>query len=109
MAWERRYNRTYYYRSKQVGGRIVHEYLGRGPRAEQAALEASRRRERRRAQAAAFRAEQARWQALEAPSLELTRQTDLLTRAALLVAGYHQHSLGEWRRKRPARANPEPP
>jgi hypothetical protein len=109
MAWERRQNRTYYYRSKKVGGRILHEYLGRGPRAEQAALEASQRRERRRSQAAAFRAEQAHWRALEAPSLELTRQTDLLTRAALLAAGYHQHSLGEWRRKRRARADPKPP
>jgi hypothetical protein len=29
----------------------------------------------------------------------LLMATDLLVRAALLLAGYHQHHLGDWRRR----------
>jgi hypothetical protein len=32
--------------------------------------------------------------------VELCGQSDMLVRATLVVAGYHQHARGEWRRKR---------
>ncbi|MGD9893490.1 MAG: hypothetical protein AB7R89_17845 [Dehalococcoidia bacterium] len=39
-------------------------------------------------------------QTAEATLAALCETTDLLVRAALLSAGYHQHHRGEWRRRR---------
>ena len=47
MAWERRGNAEYYYRSYQVGRRVRKEYLGRGTDAELLAALASQERHRR--------------------------------------------------------------
>jgi hypothetical protein len=45
-------------------------------------------------------AEQARQREAEAPLLDLCELTDVLARAALVLAGYHRHDRGEWRRCR---------
>jgi hypothetical protein len=57
------------------------------------------RRLEREIKARELMAEENRLQQAEEPLRELCRLTDILTRAALMVAGYHQHDRGEWRRR----------
>jgi hypothetical protein len=45
------------------------------------------------------RAEQARQRPAETPLLKLCSLSDILFRATLLAAGFHQHAGGPWRRK----------
>jgi hypothetical protein len=100
MAWEARGSRRYYTRSKRVNGRVVREYVGTGPVAELAAAADSLRRADRLAALESLRGEQARWREALTPLLALSRVADLVARAALLAAGYHQHSRSSWRKKR---------
>ncbi len=97
MAWEQRGTNSYYYRKRWQDGRVVSEYLGTGALAQLlVALEEARRAKeeterlderRRRAQAAIGR------RVLAEPVAQLRA----LTRAVLLVNGYHQHK-GQWRK-----------
>ena len=100
MGWETRRNGWYYYRSRKVGGRVVKEYLGAGPVGAVAAKLDAHQRAERVAWAEATGAERARLAEAEAPLAELCTLTDALTKGALLLAGYHQHHRGEWRRRR---------
>jgi hypothetical protein len=100
MAWKR----GYYYRVRKVGGRVVREYVGTGRVAELAAQLDAIERETREAEAAAWRAEKARLEALDADVAALIEVTDLAAAAALLAAGYHQHKR-QWRRKRRDNSN----
>lgn len=79
---------------------MTREYVGAGPIAELAAAQDALERHRREEEAEAWRAKRERLEALEKPVEELCEGAELLTRAALLVAGYHQHHGGEWRKKR---------
>src|SRR5262245_3173357 len=97
MGWDRG---RYYTRSKKVNGRVVREYVGTGRVAELAAQMDALKREQRRLDALALREEKAQLTALDADMKALTQTTDLLARAALLAAGFHQHKRGEWRRRR---------
>lgn len=100
MAWERRGNRHYYYRSRKIAGRVVREYVGGGVHGEvAAALDAGRRQERERARAAE-RQVQEQFRTAALPHQELERLTTALLRAALTDAGYHQHDRGAWRKRR---------
>ncbi len=97
MSWETRAGQRYYYRHLRIGGRPRRLYYGRGEAAaEQARLEAERRR-RRQADREALHAEQARVAAADHALRELRALTGLLARAILLLAGLHEHH-GEWRR-----------
>jgi hypothetical protein len=99
MPWQRVGGKAYYYRSRRIGGRPVRLYVGTGPAGEAAATSDARERLRREAQARAWRRQEAcRAEAL-APLLQLGWLTDLLTRAALLAAGYHEHHR-TWRLRR---------
>jgi acyl-CoA reductase-like NAD-dependent aldehyde dehydrogenase len=79
---------------------VTKEYVGAGPIGEAAAgLDAARRaaRDRERWQrAAALEAQDA----LERPTHELDDLADRLAAVALILAGYHRHDRGEWRRRR---------
>src|SRR5689334_5000961 len=101
MGWERHERGgPYYTRSRRVGGRVVREYVGGGLIGELAAeLDAEERRERRR-EAEARRADEAAWAELDGMTAELGELVDGLAAAALLLAGFHRHDRGEWRRKR---------
>ena len=92
MAWEQRGARRYFYRSRKVAGRVVHEYLGRGEEAERCAAEAARRRQDREA----HRAEQARLDDADGPARQFASFTDLLTGSAFLAAGFYRDH-GRWR------------
>jgi hypothetical protein len=101
MAWERRLRGTAYYtRSRKVGGLVVRQYIGAGPTGELAAQLDALERERRETERAAWRAEKAELEALDAPLDELNDWADLLARAVLTAAGFRQHHRGEWRRRR---------
>jgi hypothetical protein len=94
----------YYTRSKRVNGRVVRDYYGAGPAAELAAQMDAINRADREAERAAWRAERAEMEALDAGVRELDELADLLARAALLAEGYRQHKRGKWRRKRRGQA-----
>jgi hypothetical protein len=96
MAWESRQGKRYYYRSRRVGQRIERDFLGNGSEAHLAAA----RIELRRWQRQARRAQQEAWAGAGQVLDQLSEGTDLLTRAALLAAGYHQHHHWKWRKRR---------
>jgi hypothetical protein len=97
MGWDKG---RYYTRSRKVNGRVVREYIGTGEVAELLAeLDALEREEREteRAEGKALRDE---LDALDGSLGELHTKAELLARAALIVAGFHQHHRGEWRKRR---------
>jgi uncharacterized protein HemY len=100
MAWERRRNgRTYYYRKRRIGGRVVSTYCGRGARAVALAAQDADDQARAAEQRQQTQQERQAAQASEAPLTDLTTATAALTRAALIAGGYHQHK-GSWRKQR---------
>jgi hypothetical protein len=107
MGWHTAGGRRYYYRNRWQDGGSRREYLGTGAVGEAAAAADTRRRHEREAQAQGWRREQARRDAALAALLELIRASDLLAEAALLVAGYHQHDRGTWRKKRVRKQQPQ--
>jgi hypothetical protein len=96
MGWER----GYYYRVRKVNGRVLREYIGTGRVAELIAEIDALERDRRQQKAMALRRAKAELAALDAELKPLAENTDLVTRAALLAAGYRQHNRGEWRKRR---------
>ncbi|MDA2924329.1 hypothetical protein MYX65_06675 [Acidobacteria bacterium AH-259-L09] len=101
MAWEtRQRGGRYYTQSRKVGGRVIREYVGAGPVGELAAAADARARAQRQAQEAAWRAEFQRIESASVPLEEFCGAVESLARVSLLLAGYHRHHRGEWRRKR---------
>ena len=96
MGWEKG---RYYTRSRKVNGRVVREYVGRGPVAELVAQMDTLERQQREVERAAWLVKRAELDALDAGVATLIDLTDLAAAAALLAAGYHKHK-GQWRRKR---------
>ena len=101
MTWESRKGRgRYYTRSSRSGGRVAREYYGRG---EAAALTAKLDRVirgQRESEAARLEALRAATAQFETPLAELCTLADMLARAVLLSAGFHQHARGQWRKRR---------
>jgi hypothetical protein len=97
MGWDKG---RYYTRSKKVNGRVVRQYVGTGRAAELAAQVDALVRQQRHDERLAFLAEKADIDDLDADLAILAERTDLLTRAALLAAGFRQHKRGEWRKRR---------
>ena len=102
MPWSQRGSRSYFYVTQRVNGRPRRVYVGAGGSAAAtlAAADADQRRLAREAAARERHAEQARHQEVEAPLVRLCAVSDVLTRAALLTAGFHRHDRGQWRRRR---------
>jgi hypothetical protein len=92
--------RLRYTRCRRRGGRVIREYIGRGPAAELVAQADVLARAARRKEFEARRVERATWDTARAPLQELAVVTDLLVAAALLAAGYHRHDRSAWRRRR---------
>jgi hypothetical protein len=97
MGWDRG---RYYTRSTKINGRVLREYIGTGRVAELVAQMDAIKRAQREAERQARRAEQAEVEALDAGLNGQNDLADLLARAALLAAGFHQHKRGEWRKRR---------
>ena len=92
MGLQERHGRPAYYRSVRQGGRVRSVYLGIGQQAiDLAERDAAIKRESKRVREASEQAErQAR---------EWFDTVEVITRAALIAAGCHQHKR-QWRRKR---------
>ena len=100
MAWEQVGRRRYYYHNQWVKGRSVRRYIGTGPAAELAAAADELRKLKRAIEARERQGERVRHRQAEAPLLALCGVTDVLSRAALVAAGYFRHDRGAWRRCR---------
>ena len=97
MSWERG---RYYTRSRRVNGRIVREYVGKGPLA-QAASEADRYlREQRRRERNALRDEMSEFSSLSRELQQLDLAYKTVVEIELKARGYHQHHRGQWRKRR---------
>jgi hypothetical protein len=79
---------------------VVREYVGHGRVVESLAKRDALERDKRRMDAERQRAERAELETLDADLDALGKLVDMLARAALLAAGYHQHKRGEWRKRR---------
>ena len=101
MGWEKRERGDLYYtRSKKVDGRVIREYVGGGTLGHLTALQDAQERLRREEEAASWKQERERLEALLAPVEDLCESTEVLYRASLLSAGFRRHQRGEWRKKR---------
>ena len=105
MGWEK--GGRYYTRSRKVNGRVLREYVGAGRVAELAAQMDAVEREQRGLAALDVRQAKDELAALDAELKALDGLGDLAARAALLAAGFHRHTRGEWRRRR-AQDDPGP-
>ena len=103
--WEKRERGGLYYtRSRKVNGQVVREYVGGGVLGQLAAQIDSDERRRREEEAALWREERESLKAFDGLTEELYKAVEVIARAALLSAGYHQHKRGEWRKKRGKRS-----
>ena len=101
MGWETcARGGRYYTRSRKVRGRVVREYVGAGLIGELSARGDAEERAARHERAATMRRDQASWEAVERPVAELDDLVGAVAAGALLLAGYHCHHRGEWRRRR---------
>lgn len=90
MAWEKRHNKSYYYRKIRRGNHVISQYLGPNP-----TLDPPQDHTR-------HQAGQQRRRDLEALDAELDQLYTLIQTlhdAGLLLAGYHTHK-GQWRKQR---------
>ena len=102
MAWERRGDGVYYYKTERQGGRVRKRYIGNG---ELAHIIAHADKTRRRVWAerkAKERAELDEARSLASAGGELYEAVEVLAVAELVAAGYHRHKGGEWRMRRRA-------
>lgn len=107
MSWETRGGKRYYYRSKSVNGRTVKEYVGSGPKAEEAArLDAEAAVERRRKHEE-FQALVAKHAEIGALMDQLDAECDAMMLAVMTPLGFHKYR-GEWRKKRKPKEAPIP-
>ncbi len=99
MGLETRGNRTYLYKKRRTGHRVVSEYVAGGEAAQLIATLEAYEREGREMEHHAQRAEADHFDALLAAQEEFRDLTTGLTTATLLLAGFRTHR-GQWRRKR---------
>ena len=101
MAWETRGGSgRYYTRSVRHGGRVLRQYVGTGPQAEEAARADRVRRAATEAGRAATRSTIEKISAADEQVKAVFYAAEVASRAALLLAGYHRHDRGAWRRRR---------
>lgn len=100
MAWEKRGNGTYRYRSvRRADGTIGKVYLGRGRKAKLADKQDAEARAARAVDAAAMQRVEGELEPLDRLSERLDDQVDILMESTLRAAGLHLHH-GLWRRSR---------
>jgi hypothetical protein len=108
VAWEKRDKRTFYYRGRRIGGKVMKTYCGGGAAGRIAAEADARRRADEQARRITLMAEKERMEDLKSLTWRLHEQCELLAEAALLCAGYHRPFRQPWRKSHAARrAYPE--
>jgi hypothetical protein len=101
MSWEQRNGHgEYYTRAHHENGRVVREYVGGGEIGRLAARVDELVRQTRAIEHEEREAERERIAAIEDPIVVFGRAVDLAVSCELLVAGYHRHDRGPWRRRR---------
>ena len=101
MGWEtRKRGGSYYTRSRKIRGRVVREYVGNGFAGKFAADMDAEERANRQGRAKALREERICLEAADAPVIMLCEVVESLARGTLILAGYHRHHRGKWRKKR---------
>jgi hypothetical protein len=101
MPWEsRRGAGRYYTRSVRRDGRVIRLYVGGGDVGEAAAAADRDRRAARDAEREAMRSTTSRLAEVDAQVDALCDAAETAQRACLLMAGYHRHDRGQWRRTR---------
>ncbi len=101
MGWERRKRGGLYYtRSRKVRGRVVREYVGGGLLGQFAAASDAERRAEVKARAEAWHAERAHLESADISMDMFFEASEAAARGSLLLAGYHRHHRGEWRKHR---------
>ena len=104
MGWERRdRGGLYYVRKTRVGGRVVSQYVGTGAAAQLAAELDAHERAEREASRQALSADRERWARADAALDEMCEAVEVAARDGRILAGYHQHHRGEWRKRRGAK------
>jgi hypothetical protein len=99
----------YYYQSVRVDGRAVKRYVGNGPEAERLAAEVEQRRLKRLAEKQLLDRDRNLLAGPRASLVQLNRLVQLLAQASLILAGFHNHHRGTWRKDRcHARASSTP-
>jgi hypothetical protein len=99
MGIESRKGRLYYYEKRREGSRVVSEYVGGGVLADLAERRARIERARREAERERLRREQISMADIDREIEAASDLIDLLTKASLLTAGFHDHKR-QWRRRR---------
>ncbi len=99
MPWESRGNNRYYYRKRRIGDRVVSEYVGAGAIAEWLAEMDEEERQERLDELNRKRKEREEHKAIDDKVNNFGDAVRMLTKAAMLVNGYHAHK-GQWRKKR---------
>lgn len=101
VAWETRGGaHLYYTRSARRDGRVVREYIGCGRAGKRAASADFNRRVARQAARDASREAHRRIAEPDAYVTALWDAAETAAKAVLLVAGFHRHARGAWRRRR---------
>jgi hypothetical protein len=100
MGWKTINGRSYYYRPKREGGRVVTEYVGGGEAASLIAQFETADRDRRDMQRHDERAERERMDAEDRAFAEWFQGVEVVANAAIEAAGFHRHHRGEWRKRR---------
>lgn len=96
MAWQKRGNHFYYYRSTKDKGCVTTRYLGRGSRAVKAAAEDTARHAVQNQE----RRERHTWEVLDKQVTTLDTLMTLLSHSTLVDAGFYKHNRGAWRKRR---------
>lgn len=99
MGWEKRGNRRYYYVKRRRSGRVISNYFGRGPLAEELATINELDRQERDLEQRQWQAERQAQQALDRQLQHITRLLADLQAATLLAHGCHTHRR-QWRNRR---------
>ena len=102
MAWERRGDGVYYYKTERQGGRVRKRYIGNGELAHIIAHADETRRRVWAERKAKERAELDEARSLASAGGELYEAVEVLAVAELVASGYHRHKGGEWRMRRRA-------
>jgi hypothetical protein len=106
MGWETRKGKRYLYSKRREGGKVVSKYIGAastyGEFHELSEVHSREQQLKRERQRAAIRSAQEEIDAIAGEVAAVCDGIDTLTRAALIVEGYHQHDRGHWRKQRKA-------
>lgn len=104
MAWEDRNETVYYYRKRREGKHVISEYVGKGLIGQLAEEMDSEERYKKDLDQSEFRKQQWTIKIIDEQVSDVEKYTRAMTRAVMLVSGYHSHKR-QWRKRRDVRRN----